>query len=479
MQKFSYWIGPFIATMVPLSLFIYLKLEPSIDLIISVPKEHFIIVSMVALLSTVISLAVGVSGTKLRNIHVTFLSLAFISLTEIFALHGLATPGFIIDASSLPGVAAQLSILFAVFWLWLSSLSSDHPVVLYISSFQKWLVPVWTIILGVCCVLAMLFPQLANVIPVNQNPLNWLITAMIITLSLHAIIRYMYSYRFSRLPLQLTIVYSTCWLMVSQVIMILGEMWRISWWLYHFLLLFSVIMMLIGLVRQYASKSSVTMAVKSLFHSNPVERIEACISPSIKALVVATEASDEYTAGHNFRVALFALQIAEEMGVTPDQLRALAQGGVVHDVGKLQVPDHILNKPGQLTEEERAMIELHPVTGYEMCKRLGFMKEELDIIRYHHERWDGSGYPDRLKGKEIPFLARILAVADVYDALTSNRSYRKAWTNEAAMKVILEEKGSHFDADCVDAWVRVCQRNPDTYQHLVKNFNEEESHSVS
>ncbi|MFD1037844.1 HD-GYP domain-containing protein [Virgibacillus byunsanensis] len=479
MQKFSYWFGPCIAIMVPFFLFILLKIKPSLDLKISIPIEHFYIVSIVAILSTIISLAVGVSGSKLRNINVTFLSLAFISLTEIFALHGLSTPGFILDSSHLPGVAAQLSILFAVFWLWLSSLPSDHPMVLYISRFQKLLVPVWTIFLVGLGALAMMFPHLANIIPVDRDPLKWLITVIVIFLSLNAIFRYMYSYRFTRLPLQLSIIYSTCWLMVSQFIIILGEVWRLSWWLYHFLLLFSMIMMLIGLIRQYASKSSVTMAVKSLFHTNPVERIEACISPSIKALVVATEAKDEYTAGHNFRVALFAIKIGEELGVTPDHLRALAQGGVVHDVGKIQVPDQILNKPGKLTQEERAIIELHSVAGYEMCKRLGFMKEELDIIRHHHEKWDGSGYPDRIKGEQIPLLARILSVADVYDALTSSRSYRNAWTNEEAMSLIEEGKNSHFDPKCVDAWVRVCERDPEVYLYPSKIVvNEEENHSV-
>ncbi|MCI3924673.1 HD domain-containing protein [Paenibacillus sp. TRM 82003] len=135
----------------------------------------------------------------------------------------------------------------------------------------------------------------------------------------------------------------------------------------------------------------------------------------------------------------------------------------MHDVGKIEIPDAILNKPGRLSPEERAMIELHPVKGYDMCRGLGFMKEELEIIRWHHEKWGGGGYPDGLRGDAIPMLARIVAVADVYDALTSNRAYRKAMTHEQAMSLLNEQRGSHFDPACIEAWQRVCARDPARY----------------
>lgn len=174
--------------------------------------------------------------------------------------------------------------------------------------------------------------------------------------------------------------------------------------------------------------------------------------------MAATESKDVYTAGHNLRVTLYAMEIAEELQLPPDQLRALSQGTIIHDIGKLDIPDEILNKPGRLTEEERAIIEQHPVRGYQMCRRLGFMKEELEIIRSHHEKWNGEGYPDRLAGEEIPRLARIVAVADVYDALTSDRAYRKAMSQEQAMAILRENKGTHFDPECVDAWERAVSR---------------------
>src|SRR5690606_2982000 len=143
-----------------------------------------------------------------------------------------------------------------------------------------------------------------------------------------------------------------------------------------------------------------------------------------------TETKDAYTAGHNYRVTVYALKLGEEMGLSSTQLKSIALGGLVHDVGKLYVPDYVLNKPGKLSTEERKLIENHPVDGYNMCKQIGFMLEELAIIRSHHEKWNGTGYPDQLAGEEIPLVARVIAVADVYDALTSSRSYRKAMSHE-------------------------------------------------
>lgn len=262
-------------------------------------------------------------------------------------------------------------------------------------------------------------------------------------------------------------MYSAGWLIVSQIIMVTGEVWRISWWLYHFLLLASMIVMLWGLVKQYGANRSLSGVMRSLFTSDPIERITDSISPSVKALMAATESKDSYTAGHNFRVTVYALKIAEQLQLRPDQLRALAHGTIIHDIGKLEIPDAILNKPGRLTAEERAAIERHPVRGHEMCRGLGFMKEELDIIRWHHEKWNGEGYPDRLRGEQIPRMARIVAVADVYDALTSDRAYRKALSHQEAMAFLNANKGTHFEPVCVEAWERAVERDPGIYRQAL------------
>ncbi|GAA3410289.1 HD-GYP domain-containing protein [Paenibacillus hodogayensis] len=464
-MKFHGFIGPLLAVAVPLLLFEFLRSWSELDLEMNHPRGHFYVVSSVALLATFIALLAGVAGSRLRNIEVSCLALAFISLAELFTVHGFSTPGLVMNPSSLTGISAQLSVMLCALWLALSSLSSDHPVIVRLSSWKNFLVPVWTAVLGCFAILGILVPDVVNLIPWNRNPLKALVTVITIALNLIAMYRYYQSYRYSRFPLQVSIVYSSALLVAAQIIMVSGKAWMLSWWLYHYLLLTSMLVMLVGLVLQYASKKSIAAAMKSLFTQDPIERITNSISPSVKALVLATETKDSYTAGHNFRVTMYALRLAEAMLAKPEQLRALAQGAIVHDVGKINVPDSILNKPGRLTEEERAVIELHPVKGYELCRSLGFMKDELDIIRHHHERWDGTGYPDRLEKEQIPLLARIVAVADVYDALTSNRSYRQARTHAEVIAFLMEHKGTQFDPNCVDAWAALCERDPQAYQY--------------
>lgn len=448
--------GPIAGILLPYLLYEFMRRQ-AWDVSLHLPAGHFYVVSVVALLAVFIAFAVGIAGRRVRNAKVGFLALAFVSLAEVFMVHGLSTPNLMLHATHLPGVTAPLSVLLATFWLWLSALPSDHRLVRYFSRRERTLLPLWTIALAALGVASLAYPDAVSFIRLNVYPLNGLVTVVVIALNFHTMYRYYQAYEYSKFPLQMAIVYSSGWMVVSQLIMVTGETWRLSWWLYHFLLLASMIAMLIGLKKQYAANKSLAGALRALFATDPIERVTDSISPSVKALMAATESKDVYTAGHNLRVTLYALQIAEQLELRPDQLRALSQGTIVHDIGKLDVPDDILNKPGRLTEEERAVIERHPVRGYEMCRRLGFMKEELEIIRSHHEKWNGQGYPDRLRGEEIPLMARIVAVADVYDALTSDRAYRKAMSREEAMAFLREHRGTHFDPVCVDAWERAVQ----------------------
>lgn len=440
---------------VPLILFIVLHANPAWDYHLHSPGGHFYIVSIVSGAAFALAAAVGVAAIRLRNLKISFLSLSFISLAALFLVHGLSTPRVADHATALPSNAAQMSILLAVLWLWLSSMSSDRRMISWLSAHQRWLLPIWIASIGVICALLWLFSDQLSWIQMKRNPIKWAATLLITGLNLWTMYRYLETYRSTKFPLQLAIVYSSGWMIAAQYINVTGKMWMVSWWIYHLLLLASVIAMIVGIYYQYRSSGSYTKSLKQLFQNDPKEWINGYMSPAVRELIRTTETRDAYTAGHNYRVALYAIQLGEELGLNRDQLRAIAQGGIVHDIGKLIVPDHILNKPGKLTPEEREIIEKHPVTGFNLCRRLGFMQEELAVIRSHHERWDGSGYPDALSGNHIPLLARVTAVADVYDALTSSRSYRAALSHEEAMAIICKERGKHFDPLCVDALVRI------------------------
>ena len=178
---------------------------------------------------------------------------------------------------------------------------------------------------------------------------------------------------------------------------------------------------------------------------------------TIGSLALAIDAKDQYTHQHILRVQRYAVATAKHMGITGIELKAIEMGALLHDIGKLGVPEYVLLKPGRLTDEEFAKIKEHPQIGADILHPVEFPWPVLPVVRSHHEKWDGTGYPDGLKGEEIPRTARILAVADVYDALTSSRSYRSAWTHERACEVIRKDRGTHFDPVVTDAFLGVIE----------------------
>ena len=174
------------------------------------------------------------------------------------------------------------------------------------------------------------------------------------------------------------------------------------------------------------------------------------------------ELKDRETEGHSQRVMGFTLRLCRKLGITEDEINHIRRGALLHDIGKMGVPDNILLKKGPLTKEEWVVMRKHPKFAYDMLSAIPFLEKAMDIPYCHHEKWDGSGYPRGLRGEEIPLSARIFAVVDVWDALRSDRPYRKAWTDEEALEEIKREKGTHFDPVVVEAFlsmVNLEQRN--------------------
>lgn len=187
------------------------------------------------------------------------------------------------------------------------------------------------------------------------------------------------------------------------------------------------------------------------------EHINRGLMTTLNAFVKAIEARDPYTEQHSNRVTEIAVVIGERMGCSEEELDILNISGPLHDIGKIGIRDDILLKPGRLTDEEFEKIKEHPDIGANIIGQLGMWDEHQKIIRHHHERFDGSGYPDGLASEEIPFLARILTVADAYDAMASDRAYRKKMPTEKVLGIIREGAGSQFDPQCVGAFLTLFQ----------------------
>jgi putative nucleotidyltransferase with HDIG domain len=167
----------------------------------------------------------------------------------------------------------------------------------------------------------------------------------------------------------------------------------------------------------------------------------------------ALDLRDKETEGHTQRAVELTLQLAQLLGVKEENLLHIRRGALLHDIGKMGVSDAVLLKPGPLSEEERAHMRKHPQYALELLSPIGYLRPAIDIPYAHHEKWDGTGYPRGLKGEEIPFAARIFAVVDVWDALISDRPYRKAWSKNEALKYIREQSGAHFDPQVVNAFL--------------------------
>jgi HD-GYP domain-containing protein (c-di-GMP phosphodiesterase class II) len=182
------------------------------------------------------------------------------------------------------------------------------------------------------------------------------------------------------------------------------------------------------------------------------QQLRESYKATVRALSNAVEARDAYTGKHAERVTAYGIALARAMGLNTDSLPEIEFGFLLHDVGKVAVPDAILFKPGALSEDEFALIAKHPVIGSEILRDVDFLGEGKLVVRHHHERWDGGGYPDRLAGEEIPLPARVFAVADALDALTTDRPYRRGTRFSRAREEIRNHAGSQFDPDVIAAF---------------------------
>ncbi len=187
-----------------------------------------------------------------------------------------------------------------------------------------------------------------------------------------------------------------------------------------------------------------------------------------KPFLQALEAKDEYTCGHAYRVAEFSVVVGKEMGLSQKEIDTVELSALLHDIGKIGVPEKILNKPAKVTDEEYQEIKKHPEHGLKILKSLEHLELILPGILHHHERWDGKGYPDQLQGEKIPLAARIVCVTDAFDAMTSTRSYRKALPDSEALSRLKKDSGTQFDPIVVTALVRAYEKG------LLRTTNQEE-----
>jgi len=270
--------------------------------------------------------------------------------------------------------------------------------------------------------------------------------------------RFYRTYAIARTPATGALAAGLLLLAEAQVIMAFGEVWRLSWWAYHGAMLFGFIIPVGAFGWACTRGSSLVEIVDGLFVRDAFAKVERSFPEAISDLISVIEQKDPYLRGHMRRVGELTVQIAEEMHLPAETTRAASHAALLHDLGKLGMPHTILHKPGKLTDDEFAVLRTHPERGYRMVSQAPALLPASPAVRWHHERLDGTGYPDRLRGTQIPIEARIVAVADVWDALTSDRVYRRALSPAAAREILIADAGVKLDEQCVHALFAVLDR---------------------
>ena len=195
------------------------------------------------------------------------------------------------------------------------------------------------------------------------------------------------------------------------------------------------------------------------------QRVERMALQMVQTLANTIDAKDSYTNGHSTRVAKYSVMLAERMGYSGDKLEQLQYAALLHDIGKIGIPREIINKPSRLTDEEYEIIKTHPAIGGNILREISEIPDIAIGARWHHERYDGKGYPDKLKGDEIPEIARIIGVADAYDAMTSKRSYRDVLPQEVVLGEIEKGKESQFDPRIAELMMELIREDIDYQMH--------------
>ncbi|KAF1082551.1 MAG: GAF domain/HD domain protein [Candidatus Rifleibacterium amylolyticum] len=213
-------------------------------------------------------------------------------------------------------------------------------------------------------------------------------------------------------------------------------------------------------------------AVSSIENARLYENIQKVYLSTIEVLATAIDAKDPYTQGHSRRVTQYSVAIAEEMNLSPKEVEDIRYAGLLHDVGKIGIKDSIIRKPGRLTDEEYAIIKKHPAIGAKILRPVDFLADKIPGVLHHHEYYDGRGYPDHLTGEDIPLAGRIICVADAFDAMTTNRPYRKGLTVKTAVGELKKFSGKQFDPVCVEAFLKAFDRKLFQYFEKVEDTDD-------
>jgi hypothetical protein len=418
---------------------------------------HVWAVGTAAAVATAAALALVVAGALAGDGRSVVVGCAFSLMAALLCLHGATTPGVFFDLNGVVALTGALTLPVGCAVLAAGALPSWR---------ERAATPaaLGLLAVGVAAVLllgtsAVLWPTLVPAVPEPGSAPALALLVLGLALCAWLASRAVRTYLLTRRPGDLAVGIGIAWFAPALYAALVYDYWRVGWWVGHGVEIAAIALVGVPIALDLRRSTRSHPLIGDLRAAQLVRAEEEYLGSQVRALLVALAAKDEYTEEHTRRVALRAVQVAEELRLPPWRLRDLAVGGLLHDIGKLALPDAILKKPGPLTDAEYADVQTHPAAGSALLARLGgFSPEVRAIVRGHHERLDGCGYPDGLAGADVALDVRILAVCDVYDALLSARVYRPAWDHDRALALLRREAGTAFDPRCVEALARVVAR---------------------
>ena len=419
------------------------------------PTVHVIGVTLTASFAAAVSVLITRAALRRNDSRAGLVGVAFTVMAGLMTIHGLATPGVFLEEyarNATVGLAGVMAVpaggvLLAAATL-LPPLTNAGRAIVRCQAAA-------ILVLIAFGAAGLLHPELIPLVPLQIEP--WVYVVMFPVAGVYAWIawRAVVTYQLTGRRADLVVAIGLVWLGASIVLYLPSETWSFQFWAAHVLEACGFLAVAGSVAIDLARQRPSHMLYSRVEGSDLLEPEERLLGGYVRALTATMELRDPSTREHSRRVAVLAVKLGTAMGLSPSAQRRLAIAGLLHDIGKLQVPEAILNKPGRLTDEEFAVIRTHPQKGVDLLAHLGGFERELPIVLGHHERMDGKGYPEGLSGEQIPLEARILAVCDVYDALVSLRPYREPWTHERAIAQIVSERGTAFDPACTDALVAV------------------------
>jgi HD-GYP domain-containing protein (c-di-GMP phosphodiesterase class II) len=417
---------------------------------------HFVGVGLTALAATAAAIALTVIGSRRQDGRAVLIGTAFSVMAGLLALHGIATPGILMGYNGVVSFTGGATLPIGGAILALAALPQfRRPARVRALLAVQGVLLAGVLALGIT---GFLFPQLVPGVPEPGSAAA--ITLLVVGLAFYGALgwRALRTFLLTHRHADLLVVIGIAWLAAALPPAMLLRYYELGWWLGHGFELIGIAIVGVPVAMDLRRAAQSRPLTGDLSACELVRSEEAFLGAQVRSLMVSLAEKDEYTEEHTRRVALRAVQVGEELGLSAVRLRELATGALVHDVGKLAVPDSILKKPDKLTRDEFEVVQRHSASGYRTLKELGFRESVRRLVLDHHERLDGSGYPRGLSGPAISVDARILAVCDVYDALISTRVYREAWPHERAIALLHEEAGTKLDRRCVAALERVLAR---------------------